>query len=421
MLLSFEVSNFRSIRMKQEISFIASSLKDDGVDLIESEALPKEKILPAIVIYGANASGKSNVVKAFSSMLEAIRLSHRRGEPGGGVSRTPFLLDDACSTKPTTFEINFVLDGSRFNYGFEFSDDEYVAEWLYSYSSETGRRRKLYEREGQTFTFGRELKGRNQVIKDLTRTNSLFLSAAIQNGHAALSTIGEFFRSVSFETSLSLESHNATFRIGNEHSWNIGDNVIGFLNGLGTGASGYKVIDKTLSSDELEVQDKFKNAIGSVMKSIDEDFEFAESDINSKEIELGHLGVDGKKCYFPMHYESAGTLRLLSAMPKLFKALASGTAVIIDELDLSLHTKAAEAILALFASKDTNPKGAQLLATTHDTNLLQCSLLRRDQVWFTEKSEIGETIVYPLTDISTRRSDDIERGYLQGRYGAIPA
>ena len=420
MLLSFEVSNFRSIREKQEISFIASSLKDDGVDLIASEALPKGKILPAIVIYGANASGKSNVVKALSSMLEAIRMSHRSGEPGGGVPRTPFLLDDACADKPTTFELNFIFGGDRFNYGFEFSNEEFVAEWLYSYSSDTGRRRKLFERENGLYSFGRELKGRNQVIKDLTRPNSLFLSAAIQNSHEQLSEIWAFLSSISFEMSLSLGSIDAEFRLAKEHGWNIDDNVIEFLKKLGTGVSGYKVIDKSLPEEDEKAQKDFVKALANAMKIVSKDFEIGDTVLKKKEIELEHTGVDGKKCFFPIRFESAGTLRLLSAMPKLFNALATGTVVIFDELDLSLHTKAAEAILALFASKETNPKGAQLLATTHDTNLLQCLLLRRDQVWFTEKSEIGETIVYPLTDISTRRSDDIERGYLQGRYGAIP-
>lgn len=420
MILSFEFSNYRSIQDTQEISFVASPLKDEGVDLIQSDAFPKNKILPAIVVYGANASGKSNVVKALSSMLRAVRLSHREGDPDGGIPRSPFLLDEACAEAPTVFELNFIFDGNRYNYGFEFDDNEYSAEWLFSYSGETGRRRRLFERENGVYSFGRELKGRNQVIKDLARKNSLFLSAAIQNGHEQLTEIGSFLSSISFEMSLSLGSLQAEMRLASEHDWNIDDGVIEFLEKIGTGISGYKVKNKELPSEVLTMEGKINRALDTALKSLGPEFKFIKEETDRKEIELEHRGVEGKGHYFPINLESAGTLRLISAMPKLFKALALGGVVVFDELDLSLHTKAAEAIVALFANEETNPKGAQLLATTHDTNLLKTRYLRRDQVWFTEKNEFGATSVYPLTDISTRQSDDIERGYLQGRFGAIP-
>ena len=118
--------------------------------------------------------------------------------------------------------------------------------------------------------------------------------------------------------------------------------------------------------------------------------------------------------------ESAGTLRLLMVLSLVFRALDDGAPVVIDELDASLHTLASEAVVLLFCSKKTNPKGAQLIATTHDTNLLDSQMLRRDQVWFTEKDAYGATLLFPLTEIRTRSSDNLEKGYLQGRYGAIP-
>ena len=118
--------------------------------------------------------------------------------------------------------------------------------------------------------------------------------------------------------------------------------------------------------------------------------------------------------------ESAGTLRLLMVLSLVYRALDYGTPVLVDELDASLHTLASEAILQLFCSPATNPKGAQLIATTHDTNLLASRFLRRDHVWFTEKDAHGATLLFPLTEIRTRSGDNFEKGYLQGRYGAIP-
>ncbi len=118
--------------------------------------------------------------------------------------------------------------------------------------------------------------------------------------------------------------------------------------------------------------------------------------------------------------ESSGTIELIASLPTIFEALSSGKPHIIDEFGSRLHTRAAEMILSLFNNKETNPKGAQLIVATHDTNLLNAKALRRDQVWFTEKDEGGATHLYPLTDIETRKGDNLEKGYLQGRYGAIP-
>ena len=137
-------------------------------------------------------------------------------------------------------------------------------------------------------------------------------------------------------------------------------------------------------------------------------------------VELAHMGIDGNQYYFKPEDESGGTRRLLMILNPIFNALDHGTLVLIDELDAGLHTQVAEAIFAMFADPEWNPKGAQLVATTHDTNLLQTSALRRDQIWFTEKDAEGASQVYPLTDFRTRKRDDLENAYLEGRYGAVP-
>ena len=138
-------------------------------------------------------------------------------------------------------------------------------------------------------------------------------------------------------------------------------------------------------------------------------------------IELGHRGHDGKSVFLNLDSESAGTRRLLVMLAFVFQALDQGTPICVDELDASLHTHASEAVLALFCSRDTNPKGAQLIATTHDSELMRSGVLRRDQLWFTDKDDDGATRLYPLSDIRTRRGDDFAKGYLRGRFGAVPS
>ena len=413
MLLRFSVSNHLSLRNRQALSLVASALNDEQFGLIECDEVPRGHVLPAVVIYGANASGKSNLVGALRSMLNAVQYSHSRGDPEGGLNRLFFALDPDCTATPSIFDADFVVDGVRYHYGFEASDSGYNAEWLYSFPS--GRRQNLFERKNGSFTFGRGLKGRNKTISDLTRSNSLFLSAAAQNGHEQLSKIARFFRSISSDIEPAISSISALRRLSN---YEMDERVIEFLRNIGTGVVGYQRRVSDIP-DDIKV---FQQELESIMKKFvgEERFEISREKDKDVKIELAHRSRDGTKIYFDLDRESAGTRRLLVMLARTFSALDEGTMLVIDELDASLHTQACEALLALFSSRHTNPKGAQLIATTHDTNLLRSRVLRRDQVWFTEKDKDGATNLYPLTDIRTRKGDNIERGYLQGRFGAIP-
>ena len=419
MIISFDVENFGSFNGRQTVSFVATRLKDFEGGIIDVEAISARRLLPTLLVYGANAAGKSNLVRALEAMIATILFSQTGRYPGNRLpARRPFLLDPAAIERPTTFEINFILEGIRFNYGFSFLEKEISEEWLYSYP--LAMPRKLYEREGMSFTFGRMLKGENVAISRLTRPDSLFLSAAAQSGHQELSRISHYFDSIQIETSLSMSSARAQRRIKDEHNWFINEEVIKYLKDIRSGITGYRIKERNVSAEEREISQKIGLAVESVLKEQDVNFQFPMDDETEKVIELEHCGSEGRRVHFPIHLESAGTLRLLAALPKILGVLATGSFVVIDELDLSLHTHAAAKLLRLFCSRKTNPHGAQILATTHDTNLLQSECLRRDQVWFAEKDEAGSTGIFPLTDISTRKADDIERGYLQGRYGASP-
>ena len=413
MLLRFGVSNHLSIRERQELSFVASSLKDPDEGLIDCAAV-NGSIVPAIVIYGANASGKSNLVDVMQAMLALILLSHTKGKPDGGVPRRPFRLDPDSSQKPSRFDIDFVIDGVRYHYGFEASDTEFVTEWLYAFPR--SHRRTLYERVGNQFSFGRSLRGPNRIIASLTRPNSLFLSAAAQNDHEQLSRVYGYFGSIEGFQEIDIPGAMAPAQLAEQA---VDERVIKFLEKVGTGIIGYQRKETVVSEQEQAFQREITEFIGRKLADISLG---PETDVKDKRvsIEFAHRGRDGKQVYFELDRESAGTRRLLFVLTLAFRALDEGVPLFIDELDASLHTRASEAVLSLFCSRENNPKGAQLVATTHDTNLMESSVLRRDQLWFVQKDAEGATELFPLTDIRTRKGDNIEKGYLQGRYGAVP-
>ncbi len=420
MLLRFAVENHRSIRDRQELSFAASTLKDRADGLIPCDAVKSRAVVPAAVIYGANASGKTNMVNAVETMKRLVLWSHIKGWPGSGVPRQKFMLDPDYSERPSSFEIDFVLAGVRYHYGFETTDRMFTSEWLYE--SPRAHSKKLFERRGQEFDFGRGLKGQNQSISRLARPNSLFLSVAAQNDHELLTRVYRYFQNLVFTGTHSappggmstlIEDGVLELEIGE-----IDHRVIDFLNSIDTGVCGYQ---KILFLDSERAGVIFPITIEEGETSFDVPPELATGDTKkTEELALAHRGKDGNKVYLELGLESSGTRRMLAILSNVFKAIDEGTAVFADELDLSLHTAASEAVLRLFCSRELNRNGAQILATAHDTNLMKSDFLRRDQLWFTEKNEDGSTEIYPLTDFRTRKDDNIELGYRQGRYGAVP-
>ena len=402
MLLKFGVSNHRSIAEKAEISFVASSLRDDETSLIRPTSHPEIELLPAIVLYGPNASGKTSLVEAFAFMTDSIRMSHAGRSPDDGVPVEPFALDTQYKDKPSEFVADFIHGGIRYQYGFAATSQSFVKEWLYSWPKQ--RHQLLFERGDGSIEFGRSLKGKNKVIESLMRPNSLFLSAAAQNQHEQLLPIRNYFASTVQTRSSGIEGRRPIDR-----------RTIDFLTRIGTG-----IVDYRLTKQAMTTSTSFQEELSAVFKKHLPPGESFELPKEIQILELAHGCADGSPVYLAYEQESRGTQRLINTLDSVFQSLDSGGLVIVDELNLSLHTLAAEALLALYRIPSMNPRGAQLLATTHDTNLLKSNHLRRDQVWFVEKDQRGATVVFPLTDITTRKGDNIEKGYLQGRYGAIP-
>jgi AAA domain, putative AbiEii toxin, Type IV TA system len=421
MLLRFAVSNHLSIKDTQELSFIKSALKGPEEGLLSTPALPKDKVLPAAIIYGPNASGKSNLIDALKFMRSAVLSSQREWAPDGWIPRQPFVLSKECISGPSRYEADFDIDGIRYNYGFACTSTQFVEEWLYS--SPAGRQRMMFDRTGpnpDNVEFGSSFTGPKQVIAQLMRPNSLFLSAAAQNNHVFSKILAAAFEHICLRTDLDAPPATLQFFL---REGKLNTRIQSFLARIGTGITNHR---RTETDRPDERSRLLRSVFGGLLDEMDDkrsdDDRKSFFDLINKEvkIEFAHQTEDGEEVFLGSERESAGTRRLIPLLSEAMEALDNGSVCVIDEIDASLHTQVCEAIIALFTNPETNPKGAQIIATTHDTNLLNAPNLRRDELWLVEKSPGGASELYSLADVKARDTDNLERGYLQGRYGAVP-
>ena len=411
MLIEFRVENHRSLRDEQALTFEAGRVGESSDPRPRRVDGHTEMILPAAVIYGPNASGKSNVLAALAFMREAIIHSHRRWEPEGGVPRTAFAWAGK-RREPSMFEAALLLNKTKVEYGFSVDDEGVAEEWLYAWPN--NRKQLWFEREADIFKFGEQLKGPNEPVRQVTRPNALFLSAAAQHAHPQLISLYSWFRGV-FPVNISSRSYPMYYRPFAQEVFFSSD-----------------VEQRSLFSLD-ESEDTLAARIRQLLRSAD----IGIVDIKRIVMEGEHRGrafrrqrilvqhqVGDDDSWLDLEEESGGTKALFRMAPSVVGALESGGLLLVDELEASLHPLIGLAIVKLFNCPKANPKNAQLLFTTHDTNLLGTTLgeppLRRDQIWFTEKDDDGASKLYPLTDFKPRKSENLERGYLQGRYGAIP-
>jgi uncharacterized protein len=410
MLIRFKVENFRSIDASQELTLVASPLKELPGASIQIQGF-SEKLLRVAALYGANASGKTNVLKAFNFVQTAVSDSHRKWSPDQKIERSPFRMSNA-DERPSTFEIEFFLDKVRYRYGFSLDSEQILEEWLYAYPE--GKQQTWFTRDvrkpEKIFNFSRNLPGENKAVETLTRKNSLFLSAAAQNNHPLLLPIYNWF------------TNNMDYVRGPRMPFSVDESTAAFckehreiltrlLATADLGITSFRI-------DEEEPGEGFKK----FAVFFKETFPSSEAIVPEKiaKLVLLHRGKNRDSVEFPLYDESTGTLAYFALLAPTVKALENGSLLFIDELDSSLHPLLAKEIVKLFNDPKLNPRGAQLIFNTHDTNLLDNSLLRRDQIWFTEKDQQGATHLYALSDFMPRKDENLKRGYLQGRYGAIP-
>ncbi|MGW6934680.1 AAA family ATPase [Lentzea sp. NPDC054927] len=426
------MSNFRSIRDEQEVSLmrsrrIAAHSKND--------AKSGDPVSTVVGLYGGNASGKSNILNALIFMKRMVLDSHSQLKPDGGTYHDPFILDQEHGSMSSRFEVELMLNGTRFQYGFELDGKIINSEWLYAFPHV--RRQTWFERDASLaeggWYFGREFKGRNRVIAELTRPNSLFLSTAVASKHETLAPVYSWF---SHQLGLA-DPHNLSRRMRftfdqiEQHPESV-PQIKRLLKSADLGICDVEVQRREVSP---EYRDTFVRLTDAVRKEVgqdhappvlsDEEIDHVLRDMTST-IELKHACAgDSPPIGLPMEEESLGTQSLLGLSGPIMHALRRGVTLLVDEIDTSLHPHLVAEIVKLFKSPEHNHNHAQLIFTSHDTSLLgnlvnDEPILERDQVWLVQKDRSGASEVYPLTDFTPRRMENLERGYLQGRYGAVP-
>lgn len=412
MLVEFRVENHRSLRDEQVLSMESGRGAANPGDLrarhVEGSDL---ELLPVVALYGANASGKTNLLHALAFMQHAVMSSANRWKPDEGIPRSPFAWG-LSKSQPSLFEVTMLLDSIRYQYGFQLTDESVSEEWLFAWPH--GKKQTWFERDDGTFKFGEHLKGENKVLEGVTRRNALFLSTAAQFAHLQLTPLFVWFR---------------TLEILNFDVSNLPDPMTkDFFAEFGIAelfASGQAGFLKTRTANE-PLRERFLNLLQSADLGIN-GLRVEKRNKNHRlpysNIELCHQTA-GEEAWLPLREESKGTQSLIRSALPILQAIHSGGVILCDELEASLHPVLAQSIVRQFNDPVTNPHNAQLIFTTHDTNLLGTTLcdpvLRRDQIWLTEKDAEGATVLYPLTDFKPRKHENLERGYIQGRYGAIP-
>ena len=394
MLIQFSVENFRSFKDKVVFSMLASK------DVAHPESVvlfgEKNRFLKSCVVYGANASGKSNLLSALWFMVSYVLSSHEKqlNLPTG---RIPFKFDADNMKRDTSFEVIFTCDGVKYAYGFSVNDKEVTEEYLYHYPH--GRKALIFERTNTTkyrFTTDVDLQ---QNLKERNSRNKLYLSTAANWNYDKVVPVFNWFSSCLF---LNQNTYGQAYGVNAEslQDDDYRDKIAGMLRAADFGIHGLRYREGTVS---------FNGAIQGVYDNIDAVHHVIDKSGNTQVYSLN------------MAEESNGTNAYLDLIGLVYKTLESGGIFVADEIDAHLHPLLTEQIVALFNSEKSNSKNAQLVFTTHNTNLLDLDILRRDQIWFTEKDEqTSVSELFSLDDYSVRKDAKVEKKYLLGRFGAIP-
>ena len=422
MLIEFSVSNYRSFKDEVSFSMVASSLKERSAELNENNIFAAHggvELLKSAAIYGANASGKSNLIGAIHFMVGFVRNSHKSSDPTGGIDVEPFRLSTQTEDEPSSFEIIFITEGKRYRYGFEVTSERVEAEWLYV--APKVRESRLFERDEDKIKLGDKFKGEGRDLIERTRPNALFLSVVAQFDGETAQEVLSWFRSLGIATSL---NHlNMGMRLFTERMLDDKDSAqaIGSLiKRLDLGIDDLQ-IEKRVSSPEplpKEAPEELRTALEPFLNLVGEQEQTTVRTIHRKVDDEGRL-VESELFYLDRH-ESEGTKKLFSLSGPLIDTLKSGDVLIIDELDARLHPLLTREIVSLFNDPEHNRNNAQLVFVIQDTNLLDNQLLRRDQIWFVEKDRQGASYLYSLAEFKVRNDATFEKDYIQGRYGAIP-
>ena len=431
MLLRFGVANHRSIRDYQEL-YLSASKRIKRKGLVIPVPTLKEGAVPIVALYGGNAAGKSNLIDAMDEIQRAVLRSHTSLGATDRIPRAPFRLDDTGSEKPTRFDCTITLgEGatpeqsphapeSVYEYGFEYVDTEFRREWLYRITrKERQSTQILFERKTEDgkvrVNFGSRLRGENRTIANLTRPNSLFLSAGAQNNHPLLTDLYRYFaeRWTVILSAGAMEDIVVAERLSDyEHM----ERLLLLVRQADIGIVDIDVEDEEVKGEHAGLARELAGVISKHLDQADERNQLDEAALldnmlHHKRLRFMHSAVGDRTAAFGYRTESKGTRTLISLLIPALEALSRGSLLVIDELDTSLHPSLARAFISLFTKEDSNPHGAQLVFSTHDVTLLGSGLISQDEIWMTDKSHVGESQFTPLTEFKLRSRDDIEKAY----------
>ncbi len=412
MLIEFRVSNYRSLRDEQTLSFVSSTDRaHEASHTIETGVRSAPRLNRVGIVYGANASGKSNLIFALVTMRLLVLQSTSMLDAVRAEQFTPYRLVRKSAGEPTEFEVVVLLDGVRYQYGFSYDAQRIRDEWLIVYKK--GKGQSWFERhwneakgEHEWGAFSSHFTGPKETWRQATRPGALFLTTAIQLNNEQLKPLWNWFME--------------------------GLVIVNWMGAAGIGPTLQRLEDplfkaqvlKLLRSADLHIADiEVESHPGHQVAFRLESGKAPEISSNPQDVPVVkyvHTLEGEDPVSFDGRYESAGTQRLLSYIGPILDAIEGGKFLVIDEFDSSLHPMVVRFVLGLFHDPTFSKKGAQLWMTTHDTSLLDTDFLRRDQVWFVDKDERQASRLTPLTDFSPRKGEALEKGYLRARYGGVP-
>ena len=412
MLINFKFENYRSFKGEQELNLEKQSLNDFDVAYLES-IHNKKKILCSSIVFGANASGKSNVVLAFLA-LENLIMNSSKNKPNQPISQFDPFLFATNENKETYFEIIFLSKNVKYLYSIAFDKKKIKKEELFKFNN--NRKSLLFVRNSNCeLNFGVLYEGDRDNIPKLLLENQLFYSKALENNVKSVIESFNFFENLSVFSSKSNYDFLNRIKILNsinEKNELEKNKIFKLILSLDTGITDLKIVKKdnsnirTFNDLPAELNDALVNS------NKYEIIPYHKKFIDNDDYEL----ID-----FKFEEESEGTKEILFYSSIVVDALDKGSTILIDEFQSNLHPNITRFFISLFQNKKINSKNAQLIVVSHDISLLSRNVFRRDQIWFTEKDEYGCSELFRCSDIKGIRKDTpIDKWYLSGRFGAVP-
>jgi len=424
MLVEFTFNNYRSFRDEATLSLEATGLRTFKNGVIEFNNV---KLLPSVAIYGKNGGGKSNVIRAFWLAVQFVKNAQRTQHENSEIPVIPFALNDYSFGQPTRFEFIYILDKIKYWYSFSATKEKVVEEYLYH--APKGQKALVFKRDGQQFSFTEE-KAKRTLISKAVAKNQLFFSVACTMNDSACISAMRWFRDYVFFSRDYTDIPKQLIEYSEDKLMLRAISEYAKAADVGIEDMRFEINSKEIIDDSSfpdSIPEGIKAALTQFMHTLSETSNNAEIRLKMGQMtaKASHLGKnrDGELSSFELDLsdESDGTRKLMALAPAIESALKKGGVLLVDEIERELHPTLVNLIVSKFQSKKTNPFGAQIIFTTHNTELMNLELLRKDQLYFVDKeANDGTSELYSLSEFSTRTTDNIRKGYLIGKYGAVP-